>query len=178
MKIDIGPYRRNSTRKVRVHIDSYDAWSMDHTLSYIILPLLVHLQEHKHGIPNEFAQVGGEDWSDQLCFDFYSDTHNEAFDLGCEKWDQVLDKMIWSFKQLVEDEYSEKYHHGDSGKLSFEKTTETMVNPLTGKSEEMYTSVREYPDRSFYDAEGAQLHEQRIQEGLDLFGKYFRSLWD
>jgi hypothetical protein len=34
------------------------------------------------------------------------------------------------------------------------------------------------PDAHWYDAEGHKLHEDRIQEGLELFGKYYRSLWD
>jgi hypothetical protein len=25
---------------------------------------------------------------------------------------------------------------------------------------------------------GHQLHEERMQEGFDLFGKHYRSLWD
>jgi hypothetical protein len=38
--------------------------------------------------------------------------------------------------------------------------------------------VDKNPDAHWYDSEGHTLHEDRIQEGLDLFGKYFRALWD
>jgi hypothetical protein len=34
------------------------------------------------------------------------------------------------------------------------------------------------PEEHWFDAEGLQLHEDRIQEGLNLFAKYFRALWD
>ena len=34
-----------------VKIDHYDTWSMDHTLSPIILPMLKQLKEKKHGAP-------------------------------------------------------------------------------------------------------------------------------
>jgi len=34
-----------------VKIDRWDTWSMDHTLSYIILPMLKQLSETKHGAP-------------------------------------------------------------------------------------------------------------------------------
>jgi hypothetical protein len=34
------------------------------------------------------------------------------------------------------------------------------------------------PNSHWFDGDGLELHEKRIQEGLDLFAKYFRSLWD
>ena len=34
-------------RRVFVHIDNYDVWSMDSTLAYIILPMLKKLKEQK-----------------------------------------------------------------------------------------------------------------------------------
>ena len=49
---------------------------------------------------------------------------------------------------------------------------------IQGKVEETFQMVDRNPDDHWYDAEGHQLHEDRIQEGLDLFGKYFRALWD
>ena len=35
-------------RKIQVRIDKYDTWSMDVTLSYIIIPMLKQLKETKH----------------------------------------------------------------------------------------------------------------------------------
>ena len=34
-----------------VKIDHYDTWSMDHTLSHIVLPMLKQLKKDKHGSP-------------------------------------------------------------------------------------------------------------------------------
>ncbi len=64
MKVKIGPYPTHrwyhnflyklgikNEPKVSVHIDDFDTWSMDHTLAPIILPMLVQLQETKHGAP-------------------------------------------------------------------------------------------------------------------------------
>ena len=36
-------------RKIKIHIDDYDTWSMDHTLALIILPMLKQLKATKHG---------------------------------------------------------------------------------------------------------------------------------
>ena len=39
------------TQRVKVHIDQWDTWSMDHTLASVVLPMLKQLQETKHGSP-------------------------------------------------------------------------------------------------------------------------------
>ena len=39
-------------RTVYVKIDKYDTWSMDHTLSLIIVPMLKQLKATQHGSPN------------------------------------------------------------------------------------------------------------------------------
>jgi hypothetical protein len=121
--------------------------------------------------------VGGEDWSDQESFDFYKETHEESWEIAAKKWDVILDKMIWAFQQLTVDDYSGKYHHGTSA-YDWVKSDKTYPNPITGKIETTYKMVDKDPDAHWYDAEGHQLHEDRIQEGLELFGKYYRALWD
>ena len=38
-------------QKIKIHIDRWDTWSMDHTLANIILPMLKQLKATKHGAP-------------------------------------------------------------------------------------------------------------------------------
>ena len=121
--------------------------------------------------------VGGEDWSEQNSFDFYKDTHDESWAEASKKWDEILDKMIWSFQQLMVDDYNNKYHHGTS-EYDWVESDRTFANPITGKIEPTYKMVDKNPGDHFFDADGLFLHEERIQEGLELFGKYYRSLWD
>ena len=46
MRVFLGRYPRGEKeRKVNIRIDNYDLWSMDHTLSLIILPMLKKLKE-------------------------------------------------------------------------------------------------------------------------------------
>ena len=62
MKVNISKYPKGSgSRKVSVQIDSFDTWSLDHTLANIIYPALLQLKEQKQGVPGDFANVGGED---------------------------------------------------------------------------------------------------------------------
>lgn len=177
MKINIGRYNKNSERKISVQIEKFDTWSLDHTLALIILPALIQLKATKHGVPGEFANVGGEDYNEQCSFDFYKESYNAAFNEKIKEWDEVLDKMIWSFQQIALEDYDSKYHHGKA-KYDYVEVDKLYPNPVTGKMEKLYQMVDKNPDEHWYDHVGHMLHEDRIQEGLELFGKYFRNLWD
>ena len=180
MKINIGKFPKNSKsvgRKIKVEIDAYDTWNLDHTLALIIYPALLQLKATKNGAPGEFGDVGGESFSKQDSFDFYQETHDESWKVGVERWDEILDKMIWSFEQLLKYSYDEQYHHG-TAVYDWIKSDKTYPNPVTGKVEAAYQMVDKNPAEHWYDSVGHTKHEERIQEGLELFGKYFRSLWD
>lgn len=179
MKVKIGKYPRgNRNRKIDVQIDKFDTWSLDHTLATIIYPALLQLKATKHGVPSGLVDdVGGEEWDSQESFDFYKETHNESFEIACERWNVILDKMIWSFEQLLKDDYDSLYHHGETD-WDWIQSDKQFPNPITGKMEATYQMVDKDPEAHWYDAQGHMLHEERIQEGLELFGKYFRNLWD
>jgi len=179
MKLNIGKFpRRSNRRKINVNIERHDTWSLDHTLALIIYPALLQLKASKHGVPSPLVNdVGGEDWQAQECFDFYKESHDAAFQKACERWDEILDKMIWSFGQLIKDDYTDLYHHGSS-EYDWVKSDKQYPNPLTGKIEDTWQMVDKDPDSHWYDFEGQMLHEARMQEGFDLFGKYYRNLWD
>lgn len=178
MKANIGKFPKTGKRRIDIKIDNFDTWSFDHTISLIVLPALIQLKETMHGIPNDFNYDDSADYHTQHVFDFMKEDADKVFDMGCEKWRETLDKMIWSFLQIgLEDDYDSKYHHGLMD-ISWEKTDNTYLNPVTGKSEPAYSAVDKNPGGYWYDVIGHRLHEQRIQEGLDLFAKYFRSLWD
>ena len=132
MKVNIGKYPKgNRERKIKVQIDSWDTWSLDHTLAYIIHPALVQIKEQSLGHPCGIAP------SPENAPDYQPAKMNHSCDnCTCEKeWNGILDKMIWSFKQVMDDDI-----------LSF--------------SPEEY---REY--------------NKKVQEGLELFGKYYQNLW-
>jgi hypothetical protein len=178
MKINIGKYpKKDNNRKIDIKIEKFDTYSMDHTLALIILPMLLQLKTTKHGVPHEFAEVGGEDYSSQECFDFYREDYDEMFNKKILEWDNVLDKMIWSFQQLAMEDYESQYHHGKAN-FSWEKTDKKFLNPVTGKMESTFQIIDKNPDDHWFDHEGLDLHNKKIQEGLDLFAKYYRNLWD
>ena len=177
MKVTFGKYRGdNANRTAKVIVHDYDTWSLDYTLALIILPALIQLKKTKNGTPSEFMfEISGDPNANQRSFDFHTDTYNDAIDHAEKKWETVLDKMIWSFLQLVKDDYAKQYHHGEID-MSFEPTE--ITDPVTGKVSTFHQIVDKNPNEHWYDRIGHELHEERIQEGLDLFGKYYRSLWD
>ena len=133
-------------RKVKIQIDNWDTWSMDHTLALITLPLLKQLKETKHGsaqvdmddVPPEMRMTSTEDWDDQLVFDFYNDPELSKQNIQCDihdRWNWVMDEMIFAFEFIVDED--NRYSHN--------------VN---------------------------QEVEDRVANGLSLFGKYYQGLWD
>lgn len=167
--------RKNCKNKIDVvDIESFDTWSLDYTLALIILPALLQFKQQKTGIPSEFiADVTGSSHDSQGSFDFHIDTYDEAYDKACQKWEIVLDKMIWSFLEIIKDDYENLYHHGDSD-ISFEPIE--LTDPVTGNKTKYQQLVNKSSDY-WYDTVGRALHEERIDEGLALFGKFYRNLW-
>lgn len=164
MRVYIGPFKKNSDqRKIEVRIDKYDTWNMDSTLAYIILPMLKQLKETKHGSPwfEEFDQTSN---SVQYCFDFYAEGDSFAWEKGHERWNQTLDKIIWSFEQINTD-WESQFHSGETD-VYHEEVEDTE-----------YSGMKLGVMREF-DSEGHSKFQERMQEGFELFGKYYRNLWD
>ena len=133
MKVNIRKYNKgNTNRRIDVKVENFDTWSLDHTLASIILPALIQLKHTKRGVTSEFTDRIGGDFDSNLVFDFIKEDEDKVFDQLCDKWDEVLDKMIWSFLQLsIEDDYDHQYHHG---KMDFEwiESEHTYTDPVTG----------------------------------------------
>jgi hypothetical protein len=88
-----------------------------------------------------------------------------------ERWDWVLDEMIWAFQQKLED-WEEAYYSGETD-TSFVK-----IKEKDEKGEELYEMVNG-PNHTFeVDTEGMKKHEARIDNGIMLFAKYYGGLWD
>ena len=108
MKVRLGnPGRKN--RAEHVHIDNFDVWNLDHTLSCIIHPALIRLRETKQGYPQliEDGMVTPHYWDRQLHFDFIDEKVEEKYLLN--KWNDIMDKMIYSFGVIKNDGLFEKY---------------------------------------------------------------------
>ena len=158
--------KRKRTEIVR--IDPYDTWSMDHTLSLIIHPMLVQLKNTKHGAPftddedvpehlrSTNAEPKKEEW----------DTDNLFFD----RWNWILDEMIWAFEQGIND---------DADAPAFPERRMSIVKKMVqeGFTDMLCSPEGEEAEWEKYRADSL-VHENRKQNAYKLFGKYYRSLWD
>jgi hypothetical protein len=159
-----------------VKIDKWDTWNMDGTLARIILPMLKQLQATKHGSP----LVDDEDVPEHLRSTAAPAKENE-WDTDAnhfKRWDWVMDELIWTFEQLNPDyDWQEQYYSGKHDTY-WEKTEKTYPNPITGKEEATFEMKRGPNDTFKIDSEGMTKHQERITNGLRLFGKYYQGLWD
>lgn len=111
-----------------------DLWSLDYTIAKFALPRLKRLKETKHGIPTSM-------------FDDPSSADEESYKIAEARWNEIMDKMIWSMDYIANNREYDYY-----------------PDPANDSDE-----------RDYYKLEAA---EMRFQEGMDLFAKHFRSLWD
>lgn len=142
-------------RKLKVRVHDYDLWSADSTLAMVILPVLKEFRKmKKFGVPscNDTAIIT------------YEDETEEEHDKRIEEWNQTIDKMIWSFEQLV-DENNEDQFWIVPPDYEGCKTSSDLIDRMNDR-------------KNVFDYEALVKHNEKIQEGLDLFGKNFRNLWD
>lgn len=164
-----------------VKIDKWDSWSMDSTLAQIILPMLKQLRDTNHGsqlvdledVPEPMRTINHEEWDSQYCFEFYHEPDLQKIQCDLhDRWNWVMDEMIWTFEQLVDDDNDSQFHSGNWDMESVpcewdENGKPTLYNMKEGPN---HTAV--------FNSEGYQKHHDRINNGLRLFGKYYQGLWD
>jgi hypothetical protein len=153
-----------------VKIDYWDTWSMDHTLSPIILPMLKQLKAVQHGagfvddddVPEELKSTSAPPKENEW------DTDANHF----RRWEYVLDEMIFAFDHKADDSWEDAFRSGEHDLIHVPCEWDEAGRPT------MY-QMKEGPNNTYKcDYEGMQVVEARIQNGFCLFGKYYQNLWD
>ena len=152
-------------RKIEIHIDRWDTWSMDNTLAYIVLPMLKQLKERKHGAPYVDPKDVPKELQPKKQTKKQKD-NGETDSTHFERWDWVLDEMIFAFDSKVNDDWEEQFETG---------TSDIQWKTLENGHSEM---VKGPNDTKVYDWEGRKKYQERISNGFRLFGKYYENLWD
>lgn len=137
-----------------------DTWNLDYVLGKVIASGLTKyyqvMQERLDndlpvGVPGNFAK-----W----------DEKTQEHDTDIEAWMKTLEVMIYAFED--KEPYSNKYNFDiewvfdDIPDMEGCKVTKTRVT-----NEEEYERYKKDCD----------LHEDKVQKGLDLFAKYYKNLW-
>ena len=140
-----------------VKIDRWDTWSMDYSLSFIVVPMLKQLKETKHGAPF----VDDEDVPEELKSTSAPPKENDydTDENHFKRWDWALNEMIWAFEQNLDNNSEEKFFdhaEWDEKEKDFGKNLHKIK----------------------IDQVGLKAHQDRKANGFRLFGKYYQGLWD
>lgn len=126
-----------------------------------VTPRLKHLRDNLTGTPMEMYPEGYDHSAEWEMEDREKELVHER---ASRKWEKTLDKMIWSFEHIhdtVDPIYPNDYDHRykmttyDDGCTGFESMDERQAD---------YSPI----DR----------HKERVQEGLDLFARFYLVMWD
>ncbi len=140
-----------------VKIDRWDTWSMDYSLSFIVVPMLKQLKETKHGSPF----VDDEDVPEELKSTSAPPKENDydTDENHFKRWDWALNEMIWAFEQNLDTNSEDKFFdhaEWDEKEKDFGKNLHKIK----------------------IDQPGLKAHQDRKANGFRLFGKYYQGLWD
>ena len=148
-----------------IKIDRWDTWNMYVTLAQITLPMLLQLKAAQHGCPFTHDDDVPEHLRSTMV-----PPKAEEYDVDANhwaRWDWIMGEMIWAFEQLQPDcDWEAQYRTGE-------------LKWTWGPKDD--NNCREMIfDRENYHCDDAAIkqHQQRIDNGLRLFGKYYQSLWD
>lgn len=146
-------------QSVKIKIDRYDAWDADTTLALIAVPLLKELKRVKQSygfvydcdVPAELAARTKAELDDEYA---------KSAD-GCyseERWDYIIGEMIFALSAVSSDDAEEQFW--DHSAVNQDDSVEQQIEQLK------------------CDRDGLKKHQERVQAGCVLFGKYFQNLWD
>lgn len=86
-----------------------------------------------------------------------------------EDWVEVLNKMIFAHEAIASETWEDQFYTGEVD-VSFVPVSD---------DEDAGSTVVTGPNHTLkFDADGYDAFDARINEGLELFGKYYRGLWD
>lgn len=181
----VNPLVRNRERRIEVRIDPHDTWSMDTTLGYIILPMLKQLRATKHGSPwvedvdvphlvkNKKTKKAKKSSPNVRAVNTDEEDQHSGVH---ERWNWVLDEMIWAFEQVIADDGGRTNYYVPYG--TNEKVDHGYFeNSATGEKVYLVTE-EEARKMGRYDKELHKTYQERVNRGLTLFGKYYQNLWD
>jgi len=147
---------------------------MDHTLSYIILPMLKQLKEKKHGAPF----TDDEDVPEHLRSTAAEPKENE-YDTDSNhflRWDWIMDEMIFAFECELDDSWEDAFRSGNFDTVWL--PVDRDGNPVPEEDAKLY-QMADGPNHTYQcDYEGMKVVQARISNGFRLFGVYYQGLWD
>ena len=181
------------------HFTPNERWDLFHTFSvYIAAGLKIFLAYKLYGVPNEFVKEKEPSANFEPSKELFEELSKEVEEIVAEQntippfnrhekiseemqeWRNTIKKMLWAFEQIRDDfpdSPFSKWHEEQFYSLLAKK-----IPPMEVSEEPdeygLYTlklNGDETP-QEIWDAD--KIYYDKIQKGLNLFAKHFRSLWD
>jgi hypothetical protein len=151
-------------RPASVRIDRFDTWDLPEILARVIAPALRQLRAVQCGS----SFVDDEDVPEALRSGRITEPadHLEMDDNYAARWNWVLDEMIWAFEQLSQPQLRRQQYTG---------RIDIVWAPVPDESDSFEMRCGPNHTLSF---EKLDLYDARINNGLKLFGRYYRALWE
>ena len=165
-------------QRVRKGYSYRDVWSIDYWFMEIMPKMLADLKKDLHGCPAQFTtREDGTEYQD--------------VDKGVKDWEDVLDRMIFCFREMnndtcsmkneYDDEYFRQLHKPNEGKPYKEWFVPCGEDEKHGKlyrmiEGEVDPELKENCHKKTLEIEAYK--DNMKNEGFELFSKYFWNLWD
>lgn len=173
----INQIQKRRKQKIKVHVDDWDTWNANTTLAHVILPVLEKLKENIQGAPFvDLDDVPKELRGKKLTKKQLE--NGEVDDKHHERWDYILDAMIWSFREIAEGEPGEEQFFTGESDIVW-TNVDIHGNEVDDDFDgEIYYRMDKGPnDTREVDWDGLKAYQERVSFGLKMFGKYYRGLW-
>src|ERR1700733_6100279 len=186
-------YPKKGKDKEKVSATWMDLMDLDETIARVLYPLFKKYRA-KYNKKNPIGSFPTS-MAEGICDPYEMSEKDEA--LCLEKWLAILDKVTYSFKALSDHEIdwdgpAQKDMFKESAKLKRTYQSKKRIKLARIRDIEEQEANPGLPAyRSYEMEEGMEIcrpiyekyqpifdeHKKRVQEGLDLFAKYFGSFW-
>jgi len=168
---DITYWLRKKRQKWTTGFPHEESWDFKSALASWALPRLKYMKDNLHGYPT--CLIPEEKW-EEISAGKEIENHgyigrdidegwNIREEYGMKEWNKILDKIIWSFE-----------NHDNEPMPTEPEDYDSRCNMI--KYDDGSTEYEDLDDRP-WDWTECEAHDKKVQEGLDLFAKYYKDLW-
>lgn len=143
--------RKKWLKQHNKYVNPKECWDLNYTIAEFILPRLRKFKEDTVGYPG------------------YGDV--DTF----EKWQNVLGKMELAFEYMITNDNwwfkDPRYDYTEGLHMKCISSKDSVLGKITIEEEDWVAKIRENHQKEEYR------RKQVMEEGLQLFAKYYKNLW-
>ena len=159
---DVKYWFRRKRQKWTTGFPHEESWDFKSALASWALPRLKYMKDNLHGYPSRLIP---EEKLEEMFEgkEVVKEGQDIREEYGMKEWIKILDKIIWSFE-----------NHDNEPSPTEPENYDSRCNMI--KYDDGSTEYEHLDDRP-WDWTECEAHDKKVQEGLDLFAKYYKDLW-